>query len=124
MHSTYRKIHSIRPDLDPETIGLEMHDPLTIWYALTSTDPMWKFTTDEDIRIETSGQWTRGTCIVDKRGKGFKEDVGGDLDDEVAGDAGGWLDRRRGNRVGRCVGTPGETVFAGVLLERVFGDVV
>ncbi|KAH7114211.1 Inosine/uridine-preferring nucleoside hydrolase domain-containing protein [Dendryphion nanum] len=125
VNSTYRKIHSIRPDLDSDTIGLEMHDPLTIWYALTANDPLWRFKEDEDIRIETSGQWTRGTCIVDRRGKGIKQegDAGVDLDAEVTGDAGGWLDGRKGNRVGRCIGTPGETVFAEVLLERLFGDV-
>jgi hypothetical protein len=47
-----------------------------------------------------------------------------DVETEVVGDAGGWLDRRRGNRVLRCVGTPGVDRFAPFLLERVFGDVV
>ncbi|KAF2018627.1 nucleoside hydrolase [Aaosphaeria arxii CBS 175.79] len=123
LSSTYRKIHSIRPTLDASTLGLEMHDPLTIWYCLTSSDPKWEFKRSEDIRVETSGQWTRGTCIVDRRGKGMKvdSDVQHGLDDEVAGDAGGWLDERKGNRVDRCVGSPGTDVFAGVLLDRVFG---
>ncbi|KAF2266993.1 nucleoside hydrolase [Lojkania enalia] len=134
LQSTYQKVFSLKPDQDPGKVGLELHDPLTIWYCLASSnssnsdngdvtsssvDNGWKFV-EEDIRVETAGQWTRGTCIVDRRGKAMKEGVG-DVSQEVVGDAGGWLDTRRGNRIQRCVGTPGEETFAGVLLERIFG---
>lgn len=47
----------------------------------------------------------------------------GDLDEEVVGDAGGWRDSRRGNKVSWCTVSPGVDVFAGVLLERIFGAV-
>ncbi|KAF2739856.1 nucleoside hydrolase [Polyplosphaeria fusca] len=118
--STYEKVFSLKPDQDPAKVGLEMHDPLTVWYALTSSAPEWKFV-EEDIRVETAGQWTRGTCIVDRRGKVIEAKDGDDVDAEIVGDAGGWMDARWGNRILRCVGTPGEDKFAGVLLQRVFG---
>jgi hypothetical protein len=97
-----------------------MHDPLTIWYALSASDPSWTFTKGEDIRVETAGQWTRGCCIVERRQRDVKERTE-DLSEEVVGDAGGWGDSRRGNRLMRCVGTPGEEAFAPEMLRRVFG---
>jgi len=120
--STYNKILSLDSSLDPTTIGLQLHDPLTIWYALCPNDPLWKFTKDEDIRVETLGQWTRGCCIVDTRGRSVQEGTES-LDEEAIGDAGGWRDTRRGNRMERCTGSPGVDLFAGVLLERVLGKI-
>ncbi|KAF1956178.1 nucleoside hydrolase [Byssothecium circinans] len=124
--STFQKILSIDPSTNPDTIGLQLHDPLTIWYCMSTFSPSeaakWTFTEGEDIRVETSGQWTRGACIVDRRGRDVQEREGS-LDHEVVGDAGGWRDSRRGNRLDRCVGSPGAEKFAGVLLERVFGSV-
>jgi hypothetical protein len=97
-----------------------MHDPLTIWYASTADDARWKFVT-EDVRVETAGQWTRGACIVDRRGRVVTEGKGEVLED-VVGDADGWLDSRRGNRVERCVESLGTEAFAPYLLKTVFGD--
>ncbi|KAL1607698.1 hypothetical protein SLS60_002633 [Paraconiothyrium brasiliense] len=120
--STFRKIASLDSHLDPDTIGLHLHDPLTIWYAMASSDPLWKFVT-EDLRVETSGQWTRGCCIVDRRQREVKQDLTHSLDEEVVGDAGGWRDARKGNRIERAVESPGGEKFAKLLLERVFGSV-
>ncbi|KAF2869756.1 Inosine/uridine-preferring nucleoside hydrolase domain-containing protein [Massariosphaeria phaeospora] len=127
--ATYAKILSLSPpNTDPETLGLELHDPLPIWYCLTSTfssapeTARWEFTAGEDIRVETAGQWTRGCCIVDRRGREVKLRTG-DVDADVVGDAGGWGDERRRNRVERCVGSPWIEGFAGELLGRVFGEV-
>jgi len=39
----------------------------------------------------------------------------------MPGDNGGWLDVRKGNRINRIIGSPGEDAFAPYLLERVFG---
>ena len=114
------KIHSLAPHLPRAELGFELHDPLCVWYALSSSHPGWTFV-EEDIRIETAGQWTRGTCIVDRRGRVVKERTEA-LDVEVIGDTGGWGDTRRGNRVQRCVGSPGPESFGGIFLERVFGD--
>lgn len=118
--STYAKILSLDPSLDAAALGLQLHDPLTIWYCLSAHDPLWLFTAGDDIRVETAGQWTRGCCIVDRRGRVVKDGTGS-LDEHVVGDAGGWRDKRRGNRVMRCVQSPGVDKFAGLLLERVFG---
>ncbi|KAF2691157.1 nucleoside hydrolase [Lentithecium fluviatile CBS 122367] len=122
LSSTYTKILSLNSSLDPSTLGLQLHDPLPIWYCLTPTDPGWKFTGDEDVRVETLGQWTRGCCVVDRRRRSVGEGTGL-LEEEVVGDAGGWRDARRGNRLRRCVGSPGVEGFAGVLLGRMFGEV-
>lgn len=101
-----------------------LHDIVCIWYALeigngSQRGEGWKIREAEDIRVETQGQWTRGMCIVDRREMKMLaiDDVGG----EVKGDTGGWLQRGRGNRLDRCIGTPGEEVLAPLLLDKVFG---
>ncbi|TVY83190.1 Uncharacterized protein LSUE1_G000865 [Lachnellula suecica] len=69
VHKTYEKLVSLsRASVDP---GLEMHDPLCIWYMLTRSSPAWMPApkAPEDIRVETAGQWTRGMHIVDRRNR-------------------------------------------------------
>ena len=118
--STFAKALKQKRQTTPDKLGLQLHDPLTIWYALTAADPAWTFKT-EDIRVETSGQWTRGCVIVDRRGR--PPTVGtGAIEAEVIGDAGGWRDSRRGNCVQWCVQGPGVDLFGGELLRRVFGE--
>jgi hypothetical protein len=121
LNSTFQKNLALNPQQDPANMGLQLHDPLTIWYALCPDDEKWTFKT-EDLRVETSGQWTRGCIVGDRRGRPVAEGVG-ELDAEVVGDAGGWRDTRRGNRVSWCTQSPGRDLFAKVLLERVFGAV-
>lgn len=70
--------------------------------------------------METAGQWTRGAIIADRRGRPVTEGIS-NLDEEVVGDAGGWVDSRRGNSVAWCVQSPGVDRFAQVLLDMVFG---
>lgn len=60
---------------------------------------------------------------MDRRQRQVKTDLTGPLDEEVVGDAGGWRDSRRGNRIQRAVESPGGEVFAKLLLERVFGSI-
>lgn len=76
-----------------------------------------------DVRVEAGGQWTRGFCVVDRRGRGRRvEDPDIDVQGHVSGDSGGWLSDRRGNRVGNLTRTPVmEGVFGEVLCERLFG---
>lgn len=119
LNATFAKNASLNPQHDASNAGLQLHDPLTIWYALSAANPAWRFKT-EDIRVETSGQWTRGNLIVDRRGRPAKEGTGS-LDEEVVGDAGGWVDSRRGNNVSWCTESIGVDKFADVLLDRVFG---
>ena len=103
--------------------SLDLHDPLTVWYALTfeqldgSGNKRWRISEGEDIRVETVGQWTKGMIVVDRRTR----KKGGETEEEVVGDKGGWLSKMKGNRVGRCVGTPGKRELARFWLERVFG---
>jgi inosine-uridine nucleoside N-ribohydrolase len=146
VQKTLTKIESLsRASLDP---GLEMHDPLCIWYMLTRSAPSWMVSpkAPEDIRVETAGQWTRGMHMVDRRNR-RKKGVGAleqikspgavdiinpmdilsveepaeiDLAD-APGDNGGWLDVNKGNRINRIVNSPGEDAFGPYILERIFG---
>lgn len=146
MAKTFEKISSLtNGQSDP---GLSLHDPLCIWYVLTRSAPSWMISPkgQEDIRVETGGQWTRGMHVVDRRNRrkgGTSEQVkspgavdisnpmeklispgGGGDDGEgdiVPGDDFGWLSRSKGNRINRMVASPGEDAFGPYLLERVFG---
>ncbi len=152
--STFHKISTLHEppatngDIDAvPDIALNLHDPLCIWYVL-SRESAWKFSHNapEDIRIETSGQWTRGMCVIDRRDRlklgdniagdaeagqeGIEQGTGGEQHEpdskkgeSQAGDDGGWLNPARGNRIYRVVGSPSPGVegFGMVLLERVFG---
>jgi inosine-uridine nucleoside N-ribohydrolase len=69
VQKTYNKIESLtRKQTDP---GLELHDPLCVWYMLTRSAPSWMLApkAPEDIRVETAGQWTRGMHLVDRRNR-------------------------------------------------------
>lgn len=132
MGGVYRQIESIvGPDAEP---GLSLHDPLTIWYLLLQHDPSWKLanTAPEDIRIETSGQWTHGMHIADRRGRkraseGTAVGISNGSDavtiDEIPGDEFGWLSAKRGNRINRYISSPGFDKFAPDLMERLFGEI-
>ena len=101
--------------------SFSLHDPLCVWYALTKEKQGsdWQLKKAEDIRIETAGQWSRGMCVVDRRDRKMidDEDQGG----KVFSDNGGWLSRSKGNRIDRCVGTPGHEKLAVLILDAVFG---
>ncbi|KAL9131069.1 MAG: hypothetical protein Q9217_000892 [Psora testacea] len=84
--STFRKNASLQED---DGALMSMHDPVVVWYALKCSDARWCIRRDEDIRVETAGQWTRGMCIVDRRGRKRleqAEDMEGDGDDKGIGD--------------------------------------
>lgn len=83
--------------------------------------PQWIITPPEDIRIETQGQWTRGMCVIDRRDRKKLTDDPVEGGNVIQTDHGGWLSQGKGNRVRRCVGTPGETVLAKVMLESIYG---
>ncbi|KAI1403073.1 nucleoside hydrolase [Hypoxylon fuscum] len=117
MNGIFRQIISmIGNEVEP---GLSLHDPLTIWYMLTGSDPAWKLAkgAPEDIRIETSGQWTHGMHVSDRRGRTRPDGV---TTAELPGDEDGWLSLKRGNRINRYVSSPGEMDFAPFLMERLF----
>lgn len=112
---------------------LSLHDPLTIWYAMTSGDKAWEVPPKpEDIRVETSGQWTRGMHVIDRRSKkkpaelaaSVSEDITKDPAvlsvDDAPGDDDAWLSVIKGNRIQRITGSPGADIFKDVLMKQVF----
>jgi hypothetical protein len=89
-----------------DDVGLALHDPLCIWYLLTLSHPEYKMTLEgpRDLRVETTGQWTRGMYVSDRRDRFKMEEEGEDvqevnLEEEIVGDAGRWLDGRSGNSI-------------------------
>ena len=111
---------------------VSLHDPVVLWFAVATAggEEMegWEVVRGEDVRVETVGQWTRGMCVVDGRDRKKRVEAEGEVggeglegEVEVEGDMGDWLSGGKGNRVDRCVGTPGDGVLAGVLLGTVFG---
>ncbi|KAK2612412.1 hypothetical protein QQS21_001516 [Conoideocrella luteorostrata] len=118
---------------DGEEPGLSLHDPLTVWYMLTHDDPKWKYPAKlEDIRIETSGHWTRGMHVVDNRARTKPAEAAALVSvdprddpnilaiDNVHGDTMGWMSVLQRNRVNRLVESPGEDIFKDVWMKRVF----
>ncbi|KAI5862576.1 nucleoside hydrolase [Durotheca rogersii] len=121
MGGIFRQIRRIVGDSGEEP-GLSLHDPLTVWYMLTSNgaDSAWRLApgSPEDIRVECSGQWTHGMHIRDRRGRARALDP---THPEIPGDKYSWLSFSRGNRINRYVTSPGYDVFAPYLMERLFG---
>jgi inosine-uridine nucleoside N-ribohydrolase len=127
---TFDKIESMLGDNSEP--GLSLHDPLCIWYMLLRDNPLWKAVPKlEDIRVETSGQWTRGMHVVDRRNRAKAEEVDANVMDtedptaaptleEKPGDAQSWLSGSKGNRINRIIGSPGEELFAQELMRRLF----
>ena len=128
LSSTFRKMETLHHGHEGGSASLSLHDPLCVWYALTSASEAskWSISKGEDLRVETAGQWTRGSYIIDRRDrKRGKDDDDDDDDDDgegghVPGDTGGWLSSARGNRLSRCVQTPGERVLAPFMLDMIF----
>lgn len=129
---TFDKIDSILGD--GSEAALSLHDPLCLWYMLKRDDPGWKATPKlEDIRIETSGQWTRGMHVVDRRVRAkpaerdslIHTDPEDPLDavtfDEIPGHSQGWLSAMKGNRINRMLESPGTELFPEDLMKRIFG---
>ncbi|OQO04846.1 hypothetical protein B0A48_07863 [Cryoendolithus antarcticus] len=119
LNSTFHKVESLQDDVTGDAVGLHLHDPMTIWYCITQLDPKWELVRDEDIRVETSGQWTRGMCVIDRRSR-KKREV--DLEEDISSDHGAWLSAKAGNRLSRCVGSPGTGIFGTYLLEKIFAS--
>ncbi|KAI5921467.1 Inosine/uridine-preferring nucleoside hydrolase domain-containing protein [Camillea tinctor] len=116
MAGIFRQIRSMEGENGAEP-GLSLHDPVTVWYMLTRGDERWRRVV-EDIRVETSGQWTHGMHVSDRRGRVRADGV---KLDEIPGDEAGWLSAKRGNRINRVVSSPGYEAFAPLLMERLFG---
>ena len=121
LSATFKKSESLYHGQEGASTSMALHDIVCIWYALTSsTQPgSWEMKKGEDIRVETQGQWTRGMCVIDRRDMKMVDNDDGES--QVSGDTGGWLSKLRGNRLNRCVGTPGARLLAPLLLDTLFG---
>lgn len=117
MAHSFRTVEAMEPGYEGDASELSLHDPICIWYAITSTNPAWKpsAASPEDIRVDTTGQWTRGMCVVDRRNRNKVEG-----EEESSGDHGLWLNSKSGNRILRMDGSPVEDNFGEILLQRLF----
>ena len=122
--ATFRKQETLHHGHSGGSTAMALHDPLCVWYALTgeSQKAEWnislgQYGRGEDIRIETSGQWTRGMCVIDQRDRKMPNEG----EAEVPGDMGNWLSPFKGNRIHRCIGTPGDRALAPLILQTIFG---
>lgn len=121
---TFRKMKELYLGSDgvgkSHVVDMSLHDPLCVWYVLSLLKgEVWGVEVDRDVRVETSGQWTRGMCVVDRRNKRVEENL---VEGVMLGDVGTWLHRGYGNRVRVAVESPeGQDVgFAGAMLRRIF----
>ena len=120
---TFRRMESLHHGNDSHEASISLHDPMCIWYAMKceTLKNQWTLTVDEDIRVESAGQWTRGACIVDRRDRRKWDDAGDIGEGLIKGDTDGWLTSKRGNRLKRCVRSPGESVLGSFMLDTIFG---
>ncbi|KAL2269993.1 hypothetical protein VTJ83DRAFT_2177 [Remersonia thermophila] len=132
MNGTFDKIDAILGGNESGE-GLSLHDPLCVWYMMTRDDPRWRAVDEpEDIRVETTGQWTRGMQVVDRRGRAKPAETDSTVQthpedpmdavkfDHIPGDTMGWLSHHKGNRINRMIESPGKDTFAHILLDTVF----
>lgn len=109
------------PDVDAT---FTLHDPLCIYYVLTEDVKGWECSkgSPEDIRVETSGRWTRGMTVLDRRPRRRR-----DSDGDAPHDKGNWLGHNSGNRIMRLLYAPvggqgGTSEDAGAwMLDRILG---
>ena len=132
----FRKMELLFDATPGADVGLQLHDPLTVWHLVTAAragDERLTLGPPVDVRVETRGQWTRGMCIVDRRSlKKLPPETAGavhgqpvhDVGDPgelvLASDHGGWLAPNGGNRVRIAVYSPGRDAFASDMLKRIF----
>ncbi|KAJ5332415.1 Inosine/uridine-preferring nucleoside hydrolase [Penicillium brevicompactum] len=117
MGHTFKTLERLHPGHVGDDAELSLHDPVCVWYAITSDDPKWVYAPNspEDIRIDSLGQWTRGMCVIDRRNRHRIEG-----DEESSSDHGLWLSGRAGNRIWRMDGSPAEGNFGDVIIQRLF----
>ncbi|KAJ5391674.1 Nucleoside hydrolase [Penicillium cosmopolitanum] len=118
MGHTFRTLERLHPGHVGDDAQLSLHDPVCVWYALTAEDSRWAPAPNspEDIRVETTGQWTRGMCVVDRRNRHRIEG-----EEESSSDHGLWLSARAGNRIYRMDQSPAESNFGQIIMDKLFG---
>lgn len=120
MEPMFQKMERLHHGHEGEGAALALHDPLCVWYVLTRGDKRWKAGRDgvgeEDIRIESKGQWTRGQTIGDKRARKRRNSDG-----ERPHDRGNWLGNHSGNSILRMLESPGREKAAEYLIDSILG---
>ncbi|KAF3913430.1 hypothetical protein ABW20_dc0110703 [Dactylellina cionopaga] len=126
IHATFRKMESLYVASAGEEVkrvqdvDISLHDPLCVWYMITKHIAGWKSVDGRDIRVDATGQWTRGMYVVDRRTR-KKPTIEEMADkDEVEGDCDGWLHPSWGNRVNQMVESPARDSFGGQMIKRIF----
>lgn len=89
-----------------QVVGLNMHDPLALFYGITclgseDVDVGWIINRDVDLRVEHKGDLTLGMTLHDSRKKPKRD---GPVD--ITDDRGVWLSTVYGNRVNVAVSSP------------------
>ena len=119
--------------------AMEMHDPVAIWYAIANAgrsplDPAPKWVLQpREFKIERKGEYTRGMCVVDRRGTN-EQNEDRTKNQRLQGKTVANLPPkdesvdRMGKTVEKAqklplvvVGTPGSDQLRRYLLKRVFG---
>ncbi|EGD91783.1 uncharacterized protein TERG_08001 [Trichophyton rubrum CBS 118892] len=127
--STIRELKLARHEAATTEEEMSLHDPVCVWYVLTGGSETWRWQ-ERDVRVETTGQWTRGATVVDRRLVGRvdadvvdkvvvedEEEIAAAAAEEQEDDRGGW--RAGGNRVGVLERGP-DSLLSEELLRRVF----
>lgn len=120
--------------------AMEMHDPVAVWFAIAHAaakpgelEASWGIK-ERDFQVERTGEFTRGMCVVDRRGTG--EDIQPRTkDDKLQGGAVPSLPPKdeKTDRMGAEVvktknlpkvitATPGVAELRQLILTRVFGE--
>ncbi|KAK6500434.1 hypothetical protein TWF481_010778 [Arthrobotrys musiformis] len=128
IHATFRKMEELytaeagATEKRVQDVDISLHDPLCVWYMIMRGVEGWKAVEGRDIRVDATGQWTRGMYVVDRRTrkKPTVEEMG--EADEVEGDCDGWLHPLGGNRVRQMVESPEgyKTTFGRDMIRRIF----
>lgn len=92
----------------PDLGVVNLHDPLTAAYLLGYGE--WE-TSLEDVRVETSGQWSRGATVVDDRGRAKSANNPHDSQK--------WITLGEGNQVTVAVKSPVQDNFQDILLSKI-----
>ena len=122
MKPMFEKMETLHIGHSGESAALALHDPLTIWYVLTRDDSGWDPSPAkprlEDIRVETSGQWTKGMTLLDRRARNRRNSDGA-----VPHDRDNWLGSRSGNRILRMQKSGFEERFGEDMMKSILGAI-
>ncbi|KAF3940949.1 hypothetical protein ABW19_dt0205831 [Dactylella cylindrospora] len=129
--ATFRKMESLyaaavsssgKLEMRVQDVDISLHDPLCVWYMITRHVVGWNSVEDRDIRVDATGQWTRGMYVVDRRTRRKLTEVEVSEGAEIEGDCDGWLHPKLGNRVRQMVESPEgyRESFGGAMIKRIF----